>query len=58
MAQFCLKFDSLMVFLQLPENVKANSHLPQDVFKQSTVSHACPSPETYTASVVWCGIGH
>ena len=30
----------------------------QDVFKQSTVSHVCPSSETYTASAVWCGIGH
>ena len=52
------KFDLLKVILQLTEDVEADSHLLQDVFKQSTVSRACPSAETYTASVVWCGKGH
>ena len=40
-------------------DITANSNLLQDVFKQGTSSRACPSPETCTASVVWCGgIGH
>ena len=34
---------------------KANSHLLQDVLKQS---RACPLTDTYTARVVWCGTGH
>ena len=37
---------------------KESKLLLHDVFKQSIVSRACPSTETYTASVAWCGRGH
>ena len=53
---FVLKIDLLKAFLTADRGRKANSHSLQDVFKNSTVCCACPSPETYTASVVWCGV--
>ena len=42
----------LRVFLQLTEDVKSNSHLLQDEFKQSTVSRACPSTDRLVGLVV------
>ena len=46
------KLICVRVFPAVDKGWKAISHFSQDVFKQSTVSHACLLPQAYTASVV------
>ena len=38
--------------------MKTNCHFFQNASKQSSVSPAHLSPQTHTAHVEWCGIGH
>ena len=57
MDQVCFKIGFVEGTCTADRGCKSKLSL-QDVLKQSTVSSACPSAETYTASVVRSGIEH
>ena len=44
------------VLLTVDRGWKAKSNFLHTVFRWSRVSHACLSPPTHTAYVVWCGV--
>ena len=53
---FVFKMDLLKVFFAVDRGWKADSHSLQDLFKQSSVSRGCLSPQPVWCGVVWCGV--